>query len=122
MVKSPIDRGMWQQRCEQWQRRDGFQLEVDWSKSTWWKPQWSTIEEPYKHTILFRLARQLRNERNGDPLQVHHKYFYYEASADEYTEDFIIDFGALTQWDLQTLCVRHVRVVNEVLKNTTRYQ
>ena len=122
MVKSPICRVKWQERCERWQRDDGFQLEVDWTTSAWWTPKWWTIEERYKHAILARLVRQLKNERNEDPLQVHWKYFWYEGKADEYTEDFIIDFGALTNWDLETECVRRVRVSYEVLKNATRYQ
>ena len=122
MVKSPIDRVKWQHHCRQWQRDDGFQLEVDWTTSTWWKPNWWTIEERYKHTILFRLDRQLRDERNEDPLQVHWKYIGYEATADEYTQDFIMDFGAVTNWDVKTECVRNIRVSYDVLKNTTRYQ
>ena len=74
MVKSPIDRVKWQHRCQQWQRYDRFQLEVDWTKSTWWTPNWWTIEDRYKHTILFRLDRQLRNERKEDPLKVYWKF------------------------------------------------
>ena len=122
MVKSPIDRVKWQHHCRQWQRDDGFQLEVDWTTSTWWKPNWWTIEDRYKHTILARLGRQLANERNKDPLQVRWKYICYEATADEYTQDFIMDFGAKTNWDLKTVSVRKVRVCYEVLKNTRRYQ
>ena len=119
MVKSPIDRVKWQHHCRQWQRDDGFQLEVDWTTSTWWQPNWWTIEDRYKHTILFRLDRQLRNERKEDPLKVYWKYICYEATADEYTEEFIMDFGAKTNWDLKTLYVRKLRVCYEDLKNTT---
>ena len=120
-VKSPIDRLWWQHRCQLWQRDDDFHLEVDWT-STWWKPDWWTLEDRYKHAILARLDRQLKNECNEDPLQVHWKYIGYEDTADEYTEDFIMDFGAVTNWDVKTECVRNIRVSYDVLKNTTRYQ
>ena len=122
MAKSPIDRVKWQHRCQEWQRDDRFQFEVKRTKSTWWQPNWWTIEDRYKHTILARLGRQLANERNKDPLQVRWKYICYEFTADEYTEDFIMDFGAKTNWDLKTVSVRKVRVCYEVLKNTTLYQ
>ena len=122
MVKSPIDRVKWQRRCQEWQRDDDFKLEVDWTTSTWWKPNWWTIEDRYKHTILARLGRQLANERNKDPLQVHWKCIWYEDTADEYTMEFIMDFGAITNWDVKTESVRHIRVSYEALKNTTRYQ
>ena len=120
-VKSPIDREEWQQRCHRWQD-DRFQLEVDWTSSTWWKPNWWTLEDRYKHTILARLDRQLKNKCNRDPLQVQWKYIGYEGTADEYMEDFIMDFRAVTNWDLKTECVRHIRVSFAVLKYTTRYQ
>ena len=120
-VKSPIDRLWWQHRCQLWQRDDDFHLEVDWT-SKWWEPDWWTLEDRYKHAILARLDRQLKNECNEDPLQVHWKYIGYEATADEYTEDFIMDFGAVTNWDVKTECVRNIRVSYDVLKNTTRYQ
>ena len=86
------------------------------------KPNWWTIDEPYKNAILFRLANQLKDGRNEKPLQVQYKYIWYEATANEYAEDFIIDFGASTHWDLQTLWVRNARVNYKTLKNTTRYQ
>ena len=123
MVK-PCDRVKWQQQCERWQLDDSWRIEVDWKKWTWWKrkPNWWPIEEPYKHAILFRLANQLKDGRNEKPLQVQYKYIWYEATANEYAEDFIIDFGASTHWDLQTLWVRNARVNYKVLKNTTRYQ
>ena len=123
MVES-CDRVQWQQQCERWQRDDSWRIEVDWKKWTWWKwkTNWWPIEEPYKHAILFRLANQLKDVRNEDPLQVQYKYIWYEAIANEYTEDFIIDFGALTHLDLQTPWVRNARVKYKVLKNTTRYQ
>ena len=123
MVKS-CDRVKWQQRCERWQRDDSFRIDIDWKRSTWWKrkPKWWTIEEPYKNAILFRLANQLKDGRNEEPLQVQYKYIWYEATAKEYTEDFIIDFGASTHLDLQTLWIRNARVNYKVLKNTTRYQ
>ena len=121
-VKSPIDRLWWQHRCQRWQHDDHFHLEVDWTSSTWWKPDWWTLEDRYKHTIMARLERQLKNECNANSLQVHWKYIGYEATADEYTEDFIMDFGAVTNWDVKTECVRNIRVSYDVLKNTTRYQ
>ena len=123
-VKSPIDRLFWQRRHHKWQD-DGYKLEVDWRRGTSWqrrKPNWWTLEDRYKHTILARLERQLKNECNGDSLQVHWKYFGYEGTADEYTEDFIMDFGAVTNWDLKTKCVRQVRVSYAVLKHTTSYK
>ena len=134
MVKS-CARVKWQQRCEEWQRDDSFRIEVDWNRP-WWrragsrqrarararKPIWWTIDEPYKNAILFRLANQLKDGRNEKPLQVQYKYIWYEATANEYAEDFIIDFGASTHWDLQTLWVRNARVNYKTLKNTTRYQ
>ena len=122
MVKS-CDRVKWQQRCEGWQRDDSFRIQVDWN-SPWWKrkPNWWTIDEPYTNAILFRLANQLKDGRNEKPLQVQYKYIWNEATANEYTEDFIIDFGASTHWDIQTLWVRNARVNYKVLKNTTRYQ
>jgi hypothetical protein len=122
MVKS-CDRVKWQQRCERWQCDDSFRIEVDWNRP-WWKrkPNWWTIDEPYTNAILFRLANQLKDGRNEEPLQVQYKYIWNEATANEYTEDFIIDFGASTHWDLQTLWVRNARVNYKVLKNTTRYQ
>ena len=120
-VKPPIDRLFWQQRCQRWQD-DGYTLEVDWTSSKWWEPNWWTLEDCYKQAILAKLDRQLKNECNGDSLQVHWKYFGYEGTADEYTEDFIMDFGAVTNWDLKTKCVRQVRVSYAVLKHTTRYQ
>ena len=76
----------------------------------------------FTNAILFRLANQLKDERNEEPLQVQYKYIWYEATANEYTEDFIIDFGASTHCDLQTLWVRNARFNYKVLKNTTRYQ
>ena len=121
MVKFQVDRVEWQHRCQRWQH-DGFQLEVDWTSSTWWKPDWWTLEDRYKHAIIARLERQLKNECNEKPLQVHWKYIGYEATADEYTEAFIMDFGAVTNWDVKTECVRNIRVSYDVLKNTTRYQ
>ena len=123
-VKSPIDRLWWQRRRQRWQD-DCYTVEVDWRRGTSWKrqkPNWWKLEDRYKHTILARLDRQLKNECNEDPLQVHWKYIGYEATADEYTEDFIMDFGAKTNWDLKTVSVRKVRVCYEVLKNTTLYQ
>ena len=123
-VKSPIDRLWWQRRGQRWQD-DCYTVEVDWRRGTLWerqKPNWWKLEDRYKHTILARLDRQLKNECNGDPLKVQWKYHAYENTADEYTEDFIMDFGAVTNWDLKTLCVRKVRVSYEVLKNTTIYQ
>ena len=123
-VKSPIDRLFWQRRHHKWQD-DGYKLEVDWRRGTSLqrrKPNWWTLEDCYKQAILAKLDRQLKNECNGDSLQVHWKYFGYEGTADEYTEDFIMDFGAVTNWDLKTKCVRQVRVSYAVLKHTTRYQ
>ena len=123
-VKSPIDRLFWQRRHHKWQD-DGYKLEVDWRRGTSLqrrKPNWWTLEDRYKHTILARLGRQLANERNKDPLQVHWKCIWYEDTADEYTMEFIMDFGAITNWDVKTESVRHIRVSYEALKNTTRYQ
>ena len=121
-VKSPIDRLWWQHRCQRWQHDDHFHLEVDWTSSTWWKPSWWTLEDRYKHTIMARLERQLKNECNANSLQVHWKCIWYEDTADEYTMEFIMDFGAVTNWDVKTGCVRNIRVSYDVLKNTTRYQ
>ena len=121
-VKSPTDRLWWQHRCQRWQHDDDFHLEVDWTSSTWWKPDWWTLEDRYKHAIIARLERQLKNECNEKPLQVHWKYIGYEDTADEYTEAFIMDFGAVTNWDVKTKCVRPIRVSYTVLKHATIYQ
>ena len=118
----PGQRVMWQERCQRWQRDNDFQLEVDWSTSVWWRPTWWTIEERYFKTILGRLDRQLKNQHNQDPLRVYWKYIWYECTADEHIEEFIMDFEAMTNWDLKTECVRQVRVIREVVKNTKRYQ
>ena len=123
-VKSPIDRLFWQRRRHAWQD-DCYTLEVDWRRGTSLqrrKPNWWTLEDRYKHTILSRLDRQLKNECNGEPLKVQWQYHAYENTADEYTEDFIMDFQAGTNWDLKTERVRHARVNYAVLKHTTRYQ
>ena len=122
-VKSPIDRLFWQRRRHRWQD-DCYTLEVDWRRGTSWhrrKPNWWILEDRYKHTILSRLDRQLKNECNGEPLKVQWKYHAHENTADEYTEDFIMDFQAGTNWDLKTERVRHARVNYAVLKHTTRY-
>ena len=123
-VKSPIDRLWWQRRRQRWQD-DCYTVEVDWRRRTSWqrqKPNWWKLEDRYKHTILARLDRQLKNECNGDPLKVQWKYHAYENTADEYTEDFIMDFQAGTNWDLKTERVRDVCVSYAVLKHTTRYK
>ena len=120
-VKPPIDRLFWQHRCHRWQD-DGYTLEVDWTSSEWRKPNWWTLEDCYKQAILARLDRQLKNKCNEAPLQVHWKYFGYEGTADEYTEAFIMDFGAVTNWDVKTKCVRPIRVSYTVLKHATIYQ
>lgn len=122
-VKSPIDRLWWQRRGQRWQD-DCYTVEVDWRRGTLWerqKPNWWKLEDRYKHTILARLDRQLKHECNGDPLKVQWKYHAYENTADEYTEDFIMDFQVGTNWDLKTERVRHSRVSYASLKHTTRY-